>query len=133
MWNGLCGLFLKLEQGNLYNEINFDLPTNALDNVTSIAEDARGVRLPVESQGDRRRHVDEVHHDHQGQDDRSRRSSGPSDYRGNMAAGMIADCTDAKDPSTATIYDKGMTYRTPRSAWPTSPTARPTPSSSARP
>ena len=35
MWNGLCGLFLKLEQGNLYNEINFDLPTNAVDNVTS--------------------------------------------------------------------------------------------------
>ena len=35
MWNGLCGLFLKLEQGNLYNEINFDLPTNAIDNVTS--------------------------------------------------------------------------------------------------
>ena len=35
MWNGLCGLFLKLEQENLYNEINFDLPTNAIDNVTS--------------------------------------------------------------------------------------------------
>src|SRR5690242_20731501 len=36
MWNGLTGLFLKLEQGNLYNEINFNLFPYSPDNTTSV-------------------------------------------------------------------------------------------------
>src|SRR4051794_11718406 len=36
MWNGMTGLFLKLEQGNLYNEINFNLYTFSPDNTTSV-------------------------------------------------------------------------------------------------
>ncbi|HEV3166389.1 MAG TPA: DUF1559 domain-containing protein, partial [Isosphaeraceae bacterium] len=36
MWNGLTGLFIKLEQGNLYNEMNMQLPPNWPDNMTSI-------------------------------------------------------------------------------------------------
>src|SRR5262249_10261998 len=35
MWNGLVGLFLKLEQGNLYNEINFYFAPNTYPNLTS--------------------------------------------------------------------------------------------------
>ena len=35
MWNGLVGLFLKLEQGNLYNEINFNLPADQRRSRTS--------------------------------------------------------------------------------------------------
>ena len=36
MWSGLVGLFLKMEQINLYNEINFNLPTTFPDNATAI-------------------------------------------------------------------------------------------------
>src|SRR5690349_16839033 len=36
MWNGLTGLLVKLEQGNLYNELNFNLPPFDPTNVTSV-------------------------------------------------------------------------------------------------
>ncbi len=37
MWNGLTGLFLKMELGNIYNEINIFLPTNDVANTTASA------------------------------------------------------------------------------------------------
>ena len=72
MWNGLCGLFLKLEQGNLYNEINFDLPTNAIDNVTSMRRTLEAFVCPSNRKAigvDTRRSLT----DDQGRDHRSRR------------------------------------------------------------
>jgi prepilin-type N-terminal cleavage/methylation domain-containing protein len=36
MWNGLSGFLLKLELGNIYNELNFTLPTNVVDNSTGV-------------------------------------------------------------------------------------------------
>ena len=36
MWDGMTGLFLKIEQTSLYNEINFNNPPNDPSNITSI-------------------------------------------------------------------------------------------------
>ena len=36
MWSGMIGLFLKMEQVPLFNELNFNLPTTFPDNATSI-------------------------------------------------------------------------------------------------
>ena len=48
MWSGITGLFLKMEQGNLYNEINFNLPPiNPADNVTVWPDNATAVRRTI--------------------------------------------------------------------------------------
>ncbi len=36
MWNGVTGLFRQIEEGNLFNSINFDLTTGNPANVTSV-------------------------------------------------------------------------------------------------
>ena len=46
MWSGLVGLFLKMEQNNLYNEINFNLLTTMPDNATSIRRTLDGFVCP---------------------------------------------------------------------------------------
>jgi prepilin-type N-terminal cleavage/methylation domain-containing protein/prepilin-type processing-associated H-X9-DG protein len=103
MWNGLCGLFLKLEQGNLYNEINFDLPTNAIDNVTSTRRTLEAFVCPSNRKA---MTVETTTKTTTG----PRTKLGPSDYRGNMAAGMLDDCIDPKDPNCY-HYDNGLTFQ----------------------
>ena len=107
MWNGLCGLFLKLEQGNLYDEINFELPTNAVDNVTSTRRTLEAFVCPSNRKA-------------LGVDTTTKPTTkggtavttrlGPSDYRGNMAAGMVFDCNDVKNPDCY-LYDNGVTFQ----------------------
>ena len=53
MWNGMTGLFLKIEQNNLCNEINFNLPTTDPDQRHRDPPDDRRVRLPLEPPPDR--------------------------------------------------------------------------------
>src|SRR5215467_11758828 len=36
MWNGLTGLFMKMEYNNNFNEININLATNDVSNVTAV-------------------------------------------------------------------------------------------------
>ena len=51
MWNGMIGLFLKLEQGNLYNELNFNLyPTHP---TTRPASGGRSTRSSARRTGGR--------------------------------------------------------------------------------
>ncbi len=109
MWNGLCGLFLKLEQGNLYNEINFDLPTNAVDNVTSTRRTLEAFVCPSNRKA---MGVDtSTKSTTTAKEGTIRRTKmGPSDYRGNMAAGMLPDCIDVKDVNCY-HYDNGLTYQ----------------------
>ena len=49
MWNGLVGLFVKMEQNNLYNEINFNLRDRRSGEFHIGPPDDRRIRLPVES------------------------------------------------------------------------------------
>jgi prepilin-type N-terminal cleavage/methylation domain-containing protein/prepilin-type processing-associated H-X9-DG protein len=107
MWNGLCGLFLKLEQGNLYNEINFDLPTNAIDNVTSTRRTLEAFVCPSNRKA---LSVDAKSTTTTKGGTSPRTKLGPSDYRGNMAAGMIQDCVDRTDIDCY-HYDNGLTYQ----------------------
>ena len=104
-WNGLIGLFLKLEQANLYNEINFWIapydPTNA--NSTSVKRTIDGFVCP----SNRRAAVQNA----------APVKGGPLDYRGNMAAGMFLAGSNpncqTQDPTNPAclIYDNGVTYQ----------------------
>lgn len=103
MWNGLTGLFLDLELQNNYNEINFWMPTTDPSNVTAV-----------------RRNVDILLCPSNSRKNNAAPSSGagtpaprvgPTDYRGNMAAGRIAGCVDdSSDPYLCYAFDNGITY-----------------------
>jgi prepilin-type N-terminal cleavage/methylation domain-containing protein/prepilin-type processing-associated H-X9-DG protein len=105
MWNGLVGLFVKMEQNNLYNEINFSFVTQDPTNSTAIRRTIDGFvcpsnRRPVTVQNSPNAYS----------------AIGPSDYRGNMAAGqVIAGSTNCPtiDPTNPLcfVYDNGMTYQ----------------------
>ena len=108
MWNGMTGLFLKFEQGNLWNEINFNLTPLDRSNWTSVKRSVPGLMCP------------------------SNRGSatvaptapspntppkpGASHYRGNMAAGMVFTTTTDCPTLTPTnplcsVYDNGVMYQ----------------------
>lgn len=109
MWNGLTtGLLLKLEQTNLWNEINFNLPPTMVDNTTSTRRTLEAFVCPSN------RKANAV-----GASTSSSFKLGPSDYRGNSAADGNPACTDAvtlpTDPfastTPCTMFDNGVTYR----------------------
>jgi prepilin-type N-terminal cleavage/methylation domain-containing protein/prepilin-type processing-associated H-X9-DG protein len=106
MWNGLVGLFLKMEQNNLFNEINFNLATNMPDNATAIRRTIDGYVCP----SNRRPQTVQA-------SPTSIAQLGPSDYRGNMAAGMVipsssSGCPTA-DPTNVLCcnYDNGLMFQ----------------------
>ena len=81
MWSGLVGLFLKMEQNNLYNEINFNVyysptiqGTTAPDNATAIRRTIDGFVCPSN------RRPQTVN---SGTGATTTSQLGPSDYRGN--------------------------------------------------
>jgi prepilin-type N-terminal cleavage/methylation domain-containing protein/prepilin-type processing-associated H-X9-DG protein len=106
MWNGLAGLFLKMEQNNLYNEINFSLMTSDPSNVTSIRRTIDGFVCPSN-----RRAATVQNSSNQAL------TIGPSDYRGNMAAGQITPSSGSGCPTIdptnplCFVYDNGLTYQ----------------------
>jgi len=113
MWNGLTGLFLKLEQGNLYNEINFNFYTAARPNTTSLRRTVDAFICP----SNRRTNQKPISVAVPGLGNVSV-TMGPSDYRGNMAAGMIIppDATGnckTLDPTNiyCNLYDNGVFYQ----------------------
>jgi prepilin-type N-terminal cleavage/methylation domain-containing protein/prepilin-type processing-associated H-X9-DG protein len=115
MWCGLVGLFLKMEQNNLYNEINFGVyysptiqGTTAPDNATAIRRTIEGFVCP----SNRRPTTVAT-----GTGSQTTSQLGPSDYRGNQAAGMIVPTSDsgcatldATNPACL-IYDNGLMYQ----------------------
>jgi prepilin-type N-terminal cleavage/methylation domain-containing protein/prepilin-type processing-associated H-X9-DG protein len=112
MWSGFTGLFIKMEQNNLYQEINFNLPTTYPDNATAIRRTISGFVCPSN-----RRAV--TVNSQTGSNPAS--LLGPSDYRGNMAAGFIpatnTNCPTLTPVATAIanpycmMYDNGMMYQ----------------------
>jgi prepilin-type N-terminal cleavage/methylation domain-containing protein/prepilin-type processing-associated H-X9-DG protein len=107
MWSGLTGLFLKMEQNNLYNEINFNLATTMPDNATAIRRTIDGFVCP----SNRRPTTVNT-----GTGSIASSQLGPSDYRGNMAAGMLLGGTTncpTPDPTNpyCLVYDNGMTFQ----------------------
>jgi prepilin-type N-terminal cleavage/methylation domain-containing protein/prepilin-type processing-associated H-X9-DG protein len=107
MWSGLTGLFLKMEQINLFNEVNFNLPATWPDNATAIRRTIDGYVCPSN-----RRPTSVA--TQTGSNATSQ--LGPSDYRGNMAAGFIPSTTSncpTLDPTNVycLVYDNGMMYQ----------------------
>jgi prepilin-type processing-associated H-X9-DG protein len=108
MWSGVTGLFLKMEQNNLFNEINFNLNTQMPDNATAIRRTITGFVCP----SNRRPTTVAT-----GTGAATTSTLGPSDYRGNMSAGMVIPSSDngcpTLDPTNAycLVYDNGMTYQ----------------------
>ncbi len=112
MWSGLTGLFIKMEQTNLYNELNFNLPTTYPDNATAIRRTIDAYVCPSN-----RRAITVA--SQTGSNPTSQ--LGPSDYRGNMATGFISgtnsNCPSLLPPATAAlnaycnVYDNGLMYQ----------------------
>jgi prepilin-type N-terminal cleavage/methylation domain-containing protein/prepilin-type processing-associated H-X9-DG protein len=115
MWSGLIGLFLKMEQTNLYNEINFGVyysqtvqgPT-APDNATSIRRTIDGYVCP----SNRRPQTIST-----GTGATTTSLLGPSDYRGSQASGWIPPTGDngcsnlPPFSNTCVVYDNGVMYQ----------------------
>ncbi len=106
MWNGLIGLFLKMEQNNLYNEVNFNLTPLFPDNATAVRRTIDGFvcpsnRRPVATNAGTGTNI----------------QYGPSDYRGNMAAGMVFAGSNINCPTLdptnvyCCVYDNGVLYQ----------------------
>jgi prepilin-type N-terminal cleavage/methylation domain-containing protein/prepilin-type processing-associated H-X9-DG protein len=118
MWNGLIGLFLKLEQGNLYNEINFNLYPYSPDNSTSMRRTVDAFICP----SNRRPNTQSAIAVQTLTGGTASVKFGPSDYRGNMAAGYVypdpnTGCAPGTSPSqinntaVCNIYDNGVMYQ----------------------
>ncbi|GAC1470772.1 MAG: DUF1559 domain-containing protein [Isosphaeraceae bacterium] len=112
MWNGMTSLFLKLEQGNLWNEINFSLPPSEPSNWTSIRRTVDGLLCPSNN----RKTANSPNPGGGTGGTVGLPRSGPSDYRGNMAAGMViagsSDCPTL-DPSNplCCLFDNGVMFQ----------------------
>lgn len=108
MWNGMVGLFVKMEQNNLFAEINFNLAPTMPDNATAIRRTIDGLVCPSN-----RRPVTVA----SGTGSSIVSQLGPSDYRGNMAAGMVLPSSSSNcqtlDPTNpfCLVYDNGLTYQ----------------------
>lgn len=104
-WSGLIGLFTKIEQNNLYNEVNFMFAPNTPTNTTAVRRTLTGFVCPSNRRPEATTQTG------------STQKLGPSDYRGNMAAGMILpDSTGncpTQDPTNVFClnFDNGMTYQ----------------------
>jgi prepilin-type N-terminal cleavage/methylation domain-containing protein len=120
MWNGMTGLFLKLEQGNLFNELNFNFgpyygtsfPYDVMGvNTTSIRRTIDGLVCPSN-----RRAVTVATNTNTSNVGLTPKP-GPSDYRANMAAGMIQVPTPNACPNIVAnnpyccVFDNGMMYQ----------------------
>jgi prepilin-type N-terminal cleavage/methylation domain-containing protein/prepilin-type processing-associated H-X9-DG protein len=125
MWNGMTGLFLKLEQGNLYNEINFNLFPYSPDNTTSVRKTVDAFVCPSFRRQNQQTTITIQQLFPQSVAAPSLRF-GPSDYRGNMAAAYIYPdpsngCANGTTPTTLQIgnntvsvclvYDNGITFQ----------------------
>jgi prepilin-type N-terminal cleavage/methylation domain-containing protein len=105
MWGLLPSLFGKLEQGNLFNEMNFNLPPTNLENSTSIRRTLDVLVCPSNRRPDT-----------SGTTTTTQRIA-PSDYRGNMAGGMVLPDTNGpcptQDPTNpyCLYFDNGVTYQ----------------------
>jgi prepilin-type N-terminal cleavage/methylation domain-containing protein/prepilin-type processing-associated H-X9-DG protein len=118
MWSGITGLLGNLEQGNLYNSINFDFTPmyyDASNNVRVEPTNATSLRRTLEFFvcPSNRKPTSEQSAPNQPNPSTTAPRVGHSDYRFNMAAGRQVNCT--ADPSAGyddcAYYENGIAYR----------------------
>ena len=105
MWNGLTSLFLKMELDTNFNELNYTLPTNDITNATGVR---RTLNLWVCPSN---RRAIAINNATGGTAKATVQRYGPSDYRGNMAAGYVLGCPNPMTDPTCGMYDNGITYQ----------------------
>ena len=108
MWGLLPSLFSKVEQTNLFNELNWNLLPTMPQNSTSVR---RTIDILVCPSNRRPTAVNQT-----GTTAGTTSMFGPADYRGNMAGGMIlpnGTTCPTQDPTNiyCCIYDNGVTYQ----------------------
>jgi prepilin-type N-terminal cleavage/methylation domain-containing protein/prepilin-type processing-associated H-X9-DG protein len=106
MWSGWPMLLPMLEQGNLYDALNFSLPSNHVSNLTAISTPvglfvcpsyAEAVPVPIYANpADPSSTI--LYY------------AGPSTYKGNMAGGLRTGCNDPTNP-LCQIFDNGIFFR----------------------
>lgn len=102
MWNGMGGIFRQMEETNLFNEINWDMPTMDVSNRTSVHRSLSVMLCPSNPRSDTRAGVTKPL-----PGDRY----GKSDYRANAAAGYDPNCTDTTNfELNCSYYNNGMMY-----------------------
>ena len=115
MWNGLSGLMLKLEQGNIYNELNYSLTTGDISNTTGVRRTMNVFVCPSNRRAVTTASTNTTN---------TLAKLGPADYRGNMASGYVGGITPqysngTTDPTNTVdqnglpvlgIFDNGLTY-----------------------
>lgn len=106
MWNGLTGLFLKMEGNNLFNEMNINLATNDVSNVTSVRRTLNGFLCPSNKTRQNANTVNTTTGV-----TTATQPYGFSDYRGNMAAGYVAGCATPATTQACWNVDNGLTYK----------------------
>jgi prepilin-type N-terminal cleavage/methylation domain-containing protein/prepilin-type processing-associated H-X9-DG protein len=113
MWSGMVGLFVKMEQNNIFNEINFNLFTIDRANATAVRRTIDGFVCPSNRRPTTVASATQTSVTSQ----TATAPFGPSDYRGNMAAGMIIPSTGSACPTldptnvACCIYDNGVMYQ----------------------
>ena len=105
MWNGLTGLFLKMEYTNNFNEININLAANDVSNKTAVRRTLNGFICP----SNKRANLNTV--DAKSGSTTAVSPYGVSDYRGNMAAGYVAGCANPLTDLTCSFWDNGITFK----------------------
>lgn len=105
MWGLLPALLTKIEQGNLFNELNFDFPPNNVENSTAVRRTIDVLVCPSNRRPETTTTAG------------SAQKLGPSDYRGSMAGGMLLPDASgpcpSQDPTNVYClnYDNGVTYQ----------------------
>jgi len=117
MWSGMSGLFLKWSKSTSFNEINFNLFPTAPDNATSVRRTIDGYVCP----SNRRPTTVAANNTTPSIGLTTTPTQailyGPSDYRGNMAAGMVIPSSSngcsTLDPSNylCCVYDNGVMFQ----------------------
>jgi prepilin-type N-terminal cleavage/methylation domain-containing protein/prepilin-type processing-associated H-X9-DG protein len=103
-WNGLTGLFLKMELNTNYAALNINLPVNDLSNVTATRFTMNVWVCPSN------RRAQSVNNTTTTGVTTVTRKLGPSDYRGNMAAGYVVGCANPLTDTTCRYWDNGLTF-----------------------
>jgi len=122
MWNGITGLFLKMEQENLWNEINFNFPPQYA--AGGSGANTKYIAHPVNSTSIKRTleffvcpsnrkaaatTTTSVPNQTGGANNLTA-IMGSCDYRGNMAAGVQGGCALNNTTFQCQVFDNGMTY-----------------------
>jgi prepilin-type N-terminal cleavage/methylation domain-containing protein len=118
-WSGLPSLFLKLEQQNLYDEMNLYLPPTYRDqngvlrpypdNATTVKRSLEFLVCPSNRKAAATTTASQSTTATTAQNNAAF-GIGPCDYRGNMAAGLVPGCTDPTN-FQCWMVDNGITYR----------------------